>query len=43
MWKPLKHQAPWFHGGNVHLSRHYSLIVAPRRKARMEKIPTPVC
>ena len=42
MWKPLKHDALWFHGGNLHLSRHYSLYVALQLKARMEGIPTPV-
>ena len=42
MWKPLRHEALWFHGGNLHLSRHYSLYVALQLKARMEGIPTPV-
>jgi putative flavoprotein involved in K+ transport len=42
MWKPLKHEAMWFHGGNLHLSRHYSLYVALQIKARMEGVPTPV-
>jgi putative flavoprotein involved in K+ transport len=42
MWKPLKHEALWFHGGNLHLSRHYSLFVALQLKARMEGLPTPV-
>ena len=42
MWKPLKHEALWFHGGNLHLSRHYSLYVALQLKARMEGIATPV-
>ncbi len=42
MWKPLKHDALWFHGGNLHLSRHYSLYLALQLKARMEGIPTPV-
>ena len=42
MWKPLKLEALWFHGGNLHLSRHYSLYVALQLKARMEGIPTPV-
>ena len=42
MWKPLKHENMWFHGGNLHLSRHYSLYVALQLKARMEGIPTPV-
>ena len=42
MWKPLRQEALWFHGGNLHLSRHYSLYVALQLKARMEGMPTPV-
>ncbi len=42
MWKPTQQQALWFHGGNLHQSRHYSLYVALQLKARMEGIPTPV-
>jgi putative flavoprotein involved in K+ transport len=42
MWKPLKQEALWFHGGNLHLSRHYSLYVALQLKARYEGIATPV-
>jgi putative flavoprotein involved in K+ transport len=42
MWKPLKQEALWFHGGNLHLSRHYSQYVALQLKARMENIPAPV-
>ena len=42
MWKPLKQEALWFHGGNLHLSRHYSQYVALQLKARMENIPVPV-
>ena len=42
MWKPMAHEALWFHGGNLHLSRHYSLYLALQLKARMEGIPTPV-
>ena len=26
MWKPTQQEALWFHGGNLHQSRHYSLI-----------------
>jgi len=33
----------WFHGGNLALSRYYSLYLALQLKARMEGIPTPVC
>ncbi|HET6548579.1 MAG TPA: NAD(P)/FAD-dependent oxidoreductase, partial [Solirubrobacter sp.] len=25
MWKPTRQEALWFHGGNLHQSRHYSL------------------
>ena len=34
--------ALWFHGGNLHQSRHYSQFLALQLKARMEGIPTPV-
>jgi putative flavoprotein involved in K+ transport len=42
MWKPTQQPALWFHGGNLHQSRHYSLYLALQLKARMEGIPTPV-
>ena len=42
MWKPNQQEALWFHGGNLHQSRHYSTYVALQLKARMEGIPTPV-
>jgi putative flavoprotein involved in K+ transport len=42
MWKPTQQEALWFHGGNLHQSRHYSQFLALQLKARMEKIPTPV-
>jgi putative flavoprotein involved in K+ transport len=42
MWKPTQQDAVWFHGGNLHQSRHYSLYLALQLKARMEGIPTPV-
>jgi len=32
----------WFHGGNLHQSRHYSQVLSLQLKARMEGIPTPV-
>jgi putative flavoprotein involved in K+ transport len=35
-------EALWFHGGNLHQSRHYSLYLALQLKARYEGIPTPV-
>ena len=42
MWKPTQQEALWFHGGNLHQSRHYSLYLALQLKARMEGISTPV-
>ncbi|MBM4071446.1 MAG: NAD(P)/FAD-dependent oxidoreductase [Planctomycetes bacterium] len=42
MWKPTQQPALWFHGGNLHQSRHYSLYLALQIKARQEGIPTPV-
>jgi putative flavoprotein involved in K+ transport len=42
MWKPTHQEALWFHGGNLHQSRHYSLPLALQLKARKEAIPTPV-
>jgi len=42
MWKPTRQPALWFHGGNLHQSRHYSKYLALQLKARMEGIPTPV-
>ncbi|MEV0698290.1 NAD(P)/FAD-dependent oxidoreductase [Saccharopolyspora sp. NPDC050389] len=42
MWKPTQQQGLWFHGGNLHQSRHYSLYLALQLKARFEGIPTPV-
>ena len=42
MWKPTQQQALWFHGGNLHQSRHYSQYLALQLKARYEGIGTPV-
>ena len=42
MWKPTRQEALWFHGGNLHQSRHYSLYLALQLKARLEGIDTPV-
>ncbi len=42
MWKPTRQPGLWFHGGNLHQSRHYSLLLALQLKARMEGIDTPV-
>ncbi len=42
MWKPTAHEALWFHGGNLALSRFYSKFVAMQLKARAAGIDTPV-
>ncbi len=42
MWKPTQQEGLWFHGGNLHQSRHYSLYLALQLKARQAGIPTPV-
>ena len=42
MWKPTQQQALWFHGGNLHQSRHYSQYLSLQIKARMEGLDTPV-
>ena len=42
MWKPTQQEGFWIHGGNLHLSRHYSQFLALQLKARMEGVPTPV-
>ncbi len=42
MWKPTRQENLWFHGGNLHQSRHYSLYLALQLKARYEGIPTSV-
>jgi putative flavoprotein involved in K+ transport len=42
MWKPTQQKDLWFHGGNLHQSRHYSQYLALQIKARMEGLPTPV-
>jgi len=42
MWKPTHQEALWFHGGNLHQSRHYSLYLALQLKARAVGIDTPV-
>jgi hypothetical protein len=33
MWKPTQQPNLWFHGGNLHQSRHYSLYLALQLKA----------
>jgi len=42
MWKPTQQEGLWFHGGNLHQSRHYSQFLSLQLKARMEGIATPV-
>ncbi|OAN32678.1 FAD-dependent oxidoreductase [Mycolicibacterium iranicum] len=42
MWKPTQQPNLWFHGGNLHQSRHYSLYLALQLKARHEGMATPV-
>src|SRR6266849_3275626 len=42
MWKPTRQPGLWFHGGNLHQSRHYSQFLSLQIKARMEAIPTPI-
>lgn len=42
MWKPTQQEALWFHGGNLHQSRHYSQFLSLQIKARMEGLETPV-
>ena len=42
MCKPTRQDNLWFHGGNLHQSRHYSRYLAMQLKARMEGIETPV-
>ncbi|MGC4411152.1 NAD(P)/FAD-dependent oxidoreductase (plasmid) [Rhizobium rosettiformans] len=42
MWKPTQQDALWFHGGNLHQSRHYSQYLSLQLKARQAGIDTPV-
>ncbi|MGJ7509420.1 NAD(P)-binding domain-containing protein [Variovorax sp. GT1P44] len=42
MWKPTQVPQLWFHGGNLHQSRHYSQFLSLQLKARMEGLATPV-
>ncbi len=42
MWKPTKVKNLWFHGGNLHQSRHYSKYLGLQLKARYEGLETPV-
>lgn len=42
MWKPTQIPQLWFHGGNLHQSRHYSRYMSLQLKARCEGMDTPV-
>ena len=42
MWKPTQAPHLWFHGGNLHQSRHYSQFLSLQLKARCEGLSTPV-
>ncbi len=42
IWKPTQQPGLWFHGGNLHQSRFYSLYLALQLKAREVGIDTPV-
>ena len=42
MWKPTCQEALWFHGGNLHQSRHYSQFLSLQLKARHAGLATPV-
>lgn len=42
MWKPTMQKGLWFHGGNLHQSRHYSRYLSLQLKARHAGLETPV-
>jgi len=42
MWKPTQVPHLWFHGGNLHQSRHYSQFLSLQLKARQAGLKTPV-
>jgi len=42
MWKPTQQEALWFHGGNLHQSRHYSQYLSLQLKARQVGLPVQV-
>lgn len=42
MWKPTNVEGLWFHGGNLHQSRHYSRYLSLQLKARYEGMDIPV-
>jgi len=42
IWKPTQQEGLWFHGGNLHQSRHYSQFLSLQIKARQCKLPVKV-
>jgi putative flavoprotein involved in K+ transport len=42
LWQPTQAPHLWFHGGNLHQSRHYAVFLVLQLSARQEGIPTPV-
>ena len=42
MWKPTMQPGLWFHGGNLHQSRHYSRYLALQLKARLAGLDTSI-
>ncbi|MDX3987738.1 MAG: NAD(P)/FAD-dependent oxidoreductase [Achromobacter sp.] len=42
MWKPTQQEGLWFHGGNLHQSRHYSQYLSLQLKARHVGLPVRV-
>ncbi|MGV2861196.1 NAD(P)/FAD-dependent oxidoreductase [Achromobacter sp. AGC39] len=42
MWKPTQQDGLWFHGGNLHQSRHYSQYLSLQLKARHVGLPVQV-
>ena len=41
MWKPTQQENLWFHGGNLHQSRHYSLYLALQTMTALEPAARP--
>ncbi len=41
MWQPTPQDGLWFHGGNLHQSRHYSQFFSLQLKVGMEGIDKP--
>ncbi len=42
IWKPTAQEGLWFHGGNLHQSRHYSQFLSLQLKARQVGLDVPV-